>query len=128
MNVHHHYSPTRGTSTATVTGGERGSVTAELAIALPVVVLTFLLGIAAFTTGARHLLLQDAVSGAARLLSRGETTATAQHTVTRTVGAATLDIDHPDGLVCVTGHLDITLGNLITLPISARGCALDEGR
>lgn len=116
------------TPVATPATEERGSVTAELAIALPVVILTLLLGVGAFSAGARHVLLQDAVSGAARLLGRGETIATAQQAVTRNVGTATLTVEHADGLVCVTGRLNVTVGHFITVPLDARGCALDEGR
>ena len=51
---------------------ERGSATAELAVAMPIVVLTLLLGIGALGAGMRMVALQDAVADAARILGRGD--------------------------------------------------------
>ncbi|MFT4157172.1 MAG: TadE/TadG family type IV pilus assembly protein, partial [Microbacterium sp.] len=53
-------------------GDDRGAVAAELAIALPAVVLTLLLGAGALGTAARQVALQDAAADAARLIARGE--------------------------------------------------------
>ncbi|TJY69854.1 hypothetical protein E4J89_09145 [Arthrobacter sp. CAU 1506] len=65
---------------------ERGSVTAEFAVALPavVVVLAFLLAGAA--AGAAQLNLEKAAQAAVRQLGRGETKAAAAHTVRSIAG------------------------------------------
>ena len=55
-------------------GGDRGSVAAELAFALPAVVLALLLGAGALGAAARQVSLQDAAADAARLLGRGKQT------------------------------------------------------
>ncbi|NNH05284.1 hypothetical protein HLA99_15670, partial [Microbacterium ulmi] len=52
--------------------GERGSATAEFAIALPAVGLVLLLGAGALAAGATTVRLQDAAADAARLAARGE--------------------------------------------------------
>ena len=54
---------------------ERGSVAAELALAIPAVVLTLLLGVGALGAAAQQVALQDATADAARLLGRGESVA-----------------------------------------------------
>jgi Flp pilus assembly protein TadG len=81
---------------------ERGSVTAEFAVALPavVVVLAFLLAGAA--AGAAQLNLEKAAQAAVRQLGRGETQAAAAHTVRSIAGADTvLAADSSGGWVTV---------------------------
>jgi len=100
-------------------------VTAEVAVALPVVVLVLvgcLGGLLAATELAR---LQDAAADAARLLGRGESSV-AQH-VERALPGASVTVERPAGLVCahVQGERRI-LG--IPLPLRASSCALDGGR
>lgn len=66
---------------------ERGSATAEFALALPAVVLVLLLAISLAMQGAARVSLEDAARAAARELARGETTAVAEQTVRDTAGA-----------------------------------------
>jgi len=90
---------------ATAKGGrssERGSVTAEFAVALPavVVVLAFLLAGAA--AGAAQLNLEKAAQAAVRQLGRGETEAAAAHTVRSIAGeGAAVAADSSGGWVTV---------------------------
>ncbi|QTV80042.1 TadE family type IV pilus minor pilin [Microbacterium sp. NIBRBAC000506063] len=106
---------------------EAGSVAAEFAVALPVVVLTLLLGVGALSAASTQVALQDAVSDAARLLGRGESDARVRETVSASVAGAQLSAARQHGLVCVTGRVDLGVGRLVQLPLRARGCALDGG-
>lgn len=107
-------------------GGEEGSVVAELALSLPAVVLTVLLGVGALGAGATQVALQDAASDAARLVSRGESADRVNAVVAAAAHGASPAIDRPDGLVCVTVSADARAGPF-TVPLSGRACALDGG-
>ena len=107
-------------------GGERGSVAAELAIALPAVLLALLLGVGALNAAAVQVSLQDAAADAARLLGRGESTARAAGVVGTVDGAGMASADAGD-LDCVTASVRVRVGRLISIPLSARSCALDGG-
>ncbi|WP_337005743.1 MULTISPECIES: TadE family type IV pilus minor pilin [unclassified Microbacterium] len=106
---------------------ERGSVSAELALALPAVVLVLLLGAGALGAASRQVALQDASADAARLLGRGEGQEEAVRVVRTAVSGAAVSSSHSGNLVCVTSSLDVALGALIHLPLRASSCALDGG-
>lgn len=108
-------------------GDERGSVAAELALALPAVLLTLLLGAGALGAASRQVALQDAAADAARLLGRGEGAGAASHAVTATVPGARMSSRAAGDLVCVTTRLDVAIGNVIRMPLQASSCALDGG-
>lgn len=108
--------------------GERGSVAAELAMALPAVMLTLLLGVGALGAAANQVALQDAAADAARLLGRGESVAVAHAAVTGAVGGAWALSDLRGDLICVTARLDVEVGMYLRIPLSAASCALDGGR
>jgi len=107
---------------------ERGSATAELAVALPVVVLTLLLGVGALGAGMRMVALQDAVADAARILGRGDDAGGAGAAVARADPAAGFAVSRSDDLVCVTASAETRILGGIAVPIRATGCALDGGR
>ncbi|GFZ86131.1 TadE family type IV pilus minor pilin [Nesterenkonia alkaliphila] len=65
---------------------ERGSVTAEFALALPGVVLVLLLVISLAMTGASRVALEDAARAAAREAARGESVASAEQTARDAAG------------------------------------------
>ena len=106
---------------------ERGSVSAELALALPAVVLTLLLGVGALGAASRQVALQDASADAARLLGRGEGQGAAERVVRTAVSGARMSSSQSDDLVCVTTSLEVSVGSLIRLPLRASSCALDGG-
>lgn len=108
--------------------GERGSVAAELALALPAVVLAFLLGAGALSAASRQVALQDASADAARLLGRGEGQDAAERVVRRAVAGAGVSSSQSGDLVCVSASLDVSVGTLIRVPLRASSCALDGGR
>ena len=106
--------------------GDRGSVAAELALALPAVVLVLLLGVGGLGAAGRQVALQDASADAARLLGRGESAGRAQQSVSQ-VDGATMSSSQSGDLICVTASLDAHVGSLIRIPLRARSCALAGG-
>ncbi|VXB93194.1 TadE-like protein [Microbacterium sp. 8M] len=117
-----------GATTGGDRGGERGSATAELAVALPVVVLTLLLGVGALGAGMRLVALQDAVADAARILGRGDDAGGAGAAVARADPAAGFAVRRSADLVCVTASTEARVLGAIAVPLQATGCALDGGR
>ncbi len=107
--------------------GDRGSVSAELALALPAVVLALLLGAGALGAASRQVALQDASADAARLLGRGEGQAAAGRVVRAAVSEAGMSSSLSGDLVCVTASLEVSVGSLIRIPLRASSCALDGG-
>ncbi len=108
-------------------GDDRGSVAAELALALPAVALTLLLGAGVLGAASRQVSLQDAAADASRLLGRGESVSAAESTLAASVGGARLSSYHRGDLVCVTVQMDVAVGALIRVPLQASSCALDGG-
>jgi Flp pilus assembly protein TadG len=106
---------------------ERGSVAAELAVALPAVLLAVALGVGALGAAARQVALQDAAADAARLLGRGESTDRAFGTVSTAVDGARAGSEQRGDLVCVTAEADLSIGRWITVPLHAASCALAGG-
>ena len=105
---------------------DRGSVTTELAIVLPVVLLVLVLGAATLGACARQVRLQDAAADAARVVARDEPAARAQTVVAQAVGGATAAIEYRGDLVCVEATAPAGLP-LPVLHMSARSCALAGG-
>lgn len=108
-------------------GGDEGSVAAELAVALPAVLLSLLLGVGALTAAAQQVALQDSAADAARLLSRGEGSARAAGVVAAAVDGARMSSGVSGDMVCATAASQFRIGQLISIPLSARSCALGGG-
>ncbi|WP_435746616.1 TadE family type IV pilus minor pilin [Microbacterium sp. PMB16] len=106
---------------------ERGSVAAELALALPAVVLALLLGAGALGAASRQVALQDASADAARLLGRGEGADAAERVVRGAVPGAATSSSISGDLVCVSASLDVSVGAIIRIPVRASSCALAGG-
>ncbi|WP_282847341.1 TadE family type IV pilus minor pilin [Microbacterium oxydans] len=106
---------------------ERGSAAAELALALPAVVLALLLGAGALGAASRQVALQDASADAARLLGRGEGYGAAERVVHAAVPGARMSSSPLGDLVCVTTSADVSVGALIRMPLRASSCALEGG-
>jgi len=103
--------------------GQRGSVTAEFAVALPSVVLVLACCLAGMAVAGQQLRLQDAAALAARTLARGgepdalvERLAPGAHVASSTEGE----------LMCVT--LTTVAQGMLPLTLEARSCALGGGR
>lgn len=107
--------------------GDRGSVTAELAIALPAVVLVLALCLSGFQLAGQQLRLQDAAALAARSLGRGDTPSSI---VDRLVPGASVSGSRSGDLVCATVSIGsaTALGDLAGIDLRASSCALAGGR
>mgnify|MGYP006891164735 CR=1 FL=1 len=107
--------------------GDLGSVTAEVAVAVPTVVVVLAACLGGIAASAVQLRAQDAAADAARVLARGDSAAMAQQHVSGAVGGAGLRVDRTGDLVCatVTAHPRL-LG--VPIALAARSCALDGGR
>jgi len=107
--------------------GDRGSVTAELAVGLPVVVLVLAACLGGLGLATAQLRAADAAADAARLLSRGEPIDVAQRHLERALPGSTLFVSRPAGLVCVRIVVE---QRLLAVPVSvtSSSCALDGGR
>jgi len=108
--------------------GERGSVAAELALALPAVVLVLVLGVGALGAAAHQVALQDAAADAARLLGRGEDEGAAAHAVASALPGAAMSTAATGDLVCVTTRIEVGIGGFLRWGLRAHSCALDGGR
>lgn len=110
---------------------DRGSVTAEFAVTLPVIVLVIALGAAVLAACGRQVRLQDVAADAARLVARGEPAVRADAVVAQAVAGATVAFSEHGGLVCAAvtapAHLPVPLP--VPLPgLRASSCALGGGR
>lgn len=102
---------------------DRGSVTAEFAVALPAAAVVLVLGAGALAAGATGVRLQDAVADAARLVARGESSERALAVVADAVPGASTSIEQRAGdLVCVTAST-----RLAVTSITVTSCALAGG-
>lgn len=108
-------------------GGDRGSVAAELAVALPAVLIVLVLGAGALGAAAQQVALQDAAADAARLLGRGEDGGRAAAAVSVAAPGASMSSSMSGDLVCVTAHSTVAVGGLLSVPLRASSCALDGG-
>lgn len=103
--------------------GECGAVTAEIAVALPSIVLVLAACLGGVGATTALLAANDAAADAARVIARGEGAGTAGAHVRQVLPGASLRVDSRDGLVCVTvADSPRVLG--LPLPVSARSCAL----
>jgi len=105
---------------------DRGAVTAELAVGLPVVVLVLGICLGGLGIATAQLRAHDAAADAARLLGRGEPVARAEALVARTAPGGRLSVAREEQLVCTTVRVE---QRLLLIPIAVVGssCALDAG-
>ena len=107
-----------------VAPGEAGMVTAEIAVALPAVVLVLLLVLSAVSAGVTQLRVTDAARAAARQAAIGSDDV--EGAATRAGGAVSVDVDRGE-LTCV--HVSrMVPGPLGGLGLTARStaCAYTE--
>ncbi|WP_169077225.1 TadE family type IV pilus minor pilin [Microcella alkalica] len=102
---------------------DRGAVSAEVAVALPTVVVVLVAclgGIgAAVALGRAH----DAAADAARLVARGDPVERARGHVASAAPGASLTISRSGDLVCAVVNVTPTVLGM-PIPLSARSCAL----
>lgn len=100
--------------------GDRGSVTAEFAVALPAVLASLALCVGVIHGMAQYVALAGHASAAARLAGRGDDPAARE-------GGGSSSIEREGDVLCVrvTAPGDTVLAR-IGVQLSARACALDE--
>ncbi len=105
---------------------ERGSVTAEFAVALPAIALVLAACLAAVHVSAVQVRLADAAADAARALGRGESVAVASGIASRNAAGARLSASVEEPFVCatLTGRAG---GVLSALELRAVSCAMRGG-
>ena len=109
--------------------GERGTVTAELAACLPVLMLILAVSLTAVGGVATRVRLQDAAREAARLAARGDPAAALRVATQVAPGARTTLIrDGPTIVAVVRARVHPLGGWLPALPVSARAVAEIEPR
>lgn len=104
---------------------DRGSVSAEFAVAVPAILIVILLAIGALGAGSVKVRLQDAAADAARLAARGDGSRAAG-VVSVAVSGARTAIGTNGDLVCVTANTEVRIA-VFTVPVWAESCALDGG-
>lgn len=94
---------------------ERGMVTAETAVALPVLVAVTLAMVWLLTLGVAQMKVTDAAREAARALARGEPADRAAALAERAAPGATVTIQAEAGMVVVTVQQDVSApGGVLT--------------
>ncbi|SDH53519.1 hypothetical protein SAMN04488693_101503 [Arthrobacter subterraneus] len=109
--------------------GDRGTVTAEVAVAFPAVVALLGVVLAAAALGVSQLRIEEAARAGAREIMRGESSAAAAATARRIAGGDTQFAVHPEGgysIVTVTTSVDVPVLDLFSIDLSARAVALPE--
>jgi hypothetical protein len=100
-----------------------GTVTAELAVALPAVVLVLAACLGGLRLGTERLQATDAAALVARAAARGDRTGAIQ--AVRGDGGTVTGVVRAGDLVCATVRRQSRILGL-AVPVSARVCALDE--
>lgn len=102
--------------------GDRGSVTAEFAIALPAVAVVLACCLGGLQLAAHQVRLQDAAALTARAAARGDGVGVAA----RLAPNAAVSHWRDGGLECV--RLRTRAAGLLPISLAATGCALGDGR
>jgi hypothetical protein len=101
---------------------DRGSVSAEFAVALPAVLACLALCVGGVFSAAQYAALAGSAAVAARLAGRGDDPGSVE-----APAGSTFQIERDGGVVCVTVTAsDGTQLSRLGIRLSARACALDE--
>ncbi len=104
---------------------DRGAATAEIAVALPVLLAIVWLLLGVLRIGHAQVDNQDAARAAARAASRGETSEVVQRTAQLAAGGADVFIERVDGLLVVEVSSAVPwLGPWHLAPVTVRGRAV----
>jgi hypothetical protein len=102
---------------------DAGTVTAELAVVLPAVLLVLAGCLGALRLGVEQARMDAAASLVARGLARGDPQGAAVARATA-AGAATVTVEHRSGLVCARAAAITPLLGL-PIPVTGTSCALE---
>ena len=108
---------------------DRGSVSAEFAVAIPAVVLVLACCLGAVQVASQQVRLTDAAADAARTLARGDPVAVAAARVHRVAGTAAMTTSTRGDFVCVELSAPAGFGpaGLAGVRVRASSCALGGG-
>lgn len=105
---------------------DAGAVTAELAVALPAVLLVLAACLGGLRIGAEQIRLADAAGIAARSAARHDPAATTAALI-RELGGSTVTVTRGSGILCARLERRAPLlGAVGAVPLAARSCALEE--
>ncbi len=109
---------------------DSGSVTAELVLALPAVLLILGLALSAMTIQLQRMELVSSASTIARAIARGEPIEVVDALVSELGEAVGFEIDESEGLICVILQSEITIFSieLGDLKLIETQCAKSQGR
>lgn len=107
--------------------GDRGSVTAELAIAMPSVALVIVVTLSAFGLQVERMKLVSLSATVARSLGRGEDSEVAVELVAQADPIAKLKVDYLTDFVCSTISKQFRIASLPPIEVSERQCARKAG-
>ncbi|RLP74131.1 hypothetical protein D9V32_13895 [Mycetocola tolaasinivorans] len=121
-----------GVNTPVLAGHARsdsGSVTAELALALPVVLIVLALCVATLSIGSAQGQLWDVAGQSARAFARGDSASQVAQRANQLVPGSTVtrEVVGPD-LVCARVRLALSsvLSRFLSEPLNVRSCTLSE--
>ncbi|MET0590004.1 MAG: TadE family type IV pilus minor pilin [Naasia sp.] len=108
---------------------ERGSVSAELAVAMPAVLVVLALCLAVLQVASQQVRYADAAAVGARSLARGESAAVAAGRALAVAGPGEFSHTERGEFVCTTvsGDAAVVLGQVLGVQVSAASCALRGG-
>lgn len=107
--------------------GDRGSVTAELAIAMPSVALVIAVTLGGFGLQIERLKLVAVAASSARALGRGDSELQVRQLAQESDSKSSLQFDYLDDYVCVTAFVDFVIAALPSIKVSERQCARKGG-
>ena len=107
--------------------GERGSVTAELALAMPSVALVIAVTLSAFGLQIERMKLVSLSATVARALGRGEDAEVAADLVAQADPLARVKVDYLTDFVCSTVIRNFRIASLPPIEVSERQCARKSG-
>lgn len=108
---------------------DRGSVTAELVVAMPAVLVVVALCLGMLQVASQQVRYTDAAAVGARSLARGESAAVASGRALSVAGPGSFSATERGEFVCgtVSGDAAVVLGQVLGVEVSAASCALRGG-
>ena len=108
-------------------GAERGSVTAELAIAMPSVALVLAVAFGGFGLQIERLKLVSTSASLARSMGRGDSEQRIRDLASETDSNLKLEFDYLDDYLCVSVSKEAKINPLPGIEVSERQCARKGG-
>jgi hypothetical protein len=110
-----------------LSSSERGSVTAELAIALPTVILVIFVTLAGFGLQVERMKLVGLAASSSRALARGETEVAVRGLLDEVDAEVALAVEHLENHICARLSKRFYLAAIQEIEVSERQCARKAG-